>query len=131
MTIPTPAARLLRHLQGLSLTIAGLGKLSRGRSGTREPILSRFLVVSSPSLASFTPQHLSVSLHGLSLFDHPPPTEYMEKMQEGEGGREGGREGRRGAGRSKCMLRRFKCMHTHTHTSTHAHTPRSRPSPPG
>ncbi|GAB5037611.1 type iii effector protein [Nannochloropsis oceanica] len=68
--------------QGLSLTIAGLGKLSRGRSGTREPILSRFLAVSSPFLASFTPQHLSVSVHGISLFDRPPPTEYMERVQE-------------------------------------------------
>ncbi|TFJ84993.1 hypothetical protein NSK_003418 [Nannochloropsis salina CCMP1776] len=66
--------------RALARTVEGLGQLSHGRGGTREPIAGRFQTIASPSLSSFTPEELAASLQGLSLLGRPLSAEFSAKQ---------------------------------------------------
>jgi hypothetical protein len=98
-SLPCPFSNTIHPPQALARTVEGLGQLSHGRGGTREPIAGRFQTIASPSLSSFTPEELAASLQGLSLLGRPLSAEFSAKVEAGrarEGGKEsgGGRKGR-------------------------------------
>lgn len=89
-SLPCPFSNTIHPPQALARTVEGLGQLSHGRGGTREPIAGRFQTIASPSLSSFTSEELAASLQGLSLLGRSLSAEFSARAEAGRA-REGGK----------------------------------------
>ncbi|EWM26013.1 hypothetical protein Naga_100150g13 [Nannochloropsis gaditana] len=80
-SLPCPFSNTIHPPQALARTVEGLGQLSHGRGGTREPIAGRFQTIASPSLSSFTSEELAASLQGLSLLGRSLSAEFSARAE--------------------------------------------------